>query len=286
MPDAWTLVTPGGSYGLNASFAAVAYQPGGVDGNAILRRDERLAPQRSGDGARTPGPLRLYGRVWNDAHDIGALRDELDDIIEAVAACVEVVRTTSVATYTYSSLAGGPPPEVTPDGLGGFEVRIELWPGRAAATYAPVGGLVVMSAAAVELFTWDSGSRTLNISMPGGAAPATALVILAIYSVGSIDAVPGFTQIGSDPLESRSGIDMRLYRRALAAPSTGFTVDVSNFAGITHTAVLLGEGLVTTDLAVVSVQNLDTVTALTVSGAATAGGRQLVIGDITGFSPF
>lgn len=137
MPDHWTLVTPDGNYELNASFSAPKYQAGGVDTSAALRRDDRTAYQRSGDGLRTPGPLVLYGRVWRDDMDVPEIVGELNDILDAVAATTDVVRTTPAGTYTYSGLSGGPTPEVTPDGLGGWQVVIELWPARAAATFLP-----------------------------------------------------------------------------------------------------------------------------------------------------
>lgn len=139
MPDTWTLVTPTGNYTLNRTFHAPRYQPGGVDTNAALRREARTAYQRTGDGLPTPGPLVLRGRVWNDARDIAALVDELEAIQEAAATCIQVVRTTDAGRYVYDDLAGGPPPEVTPDGLGGWEVTLELWPGRALPTFVPPG---------------------------------------------------------------------------------------------------------------------------------------------------
>jgi len=140
MPDRWTLKTPLGDLELNATFHAPKYQPGGVDLGAVMRREDHLAFQRSGDGLATPGPLRLVGRVWRDDHDIVALVDELRDLREAVAACTQVVRSTGQGTYTYDQLAGGPPPAISPDGLGGFTVEIELWPGEAEPTYVPAAG--------------------------------------------------------------------------------------------------------------------------------------------------
>ncbi len=140
MADSWRLVTPTGSYDLNPSFSAPKYQAGGVATPGALRRDERSAYQRSGDGLATPGPLRLNGRVWRDTQDIPEMVSELNAIRAAVATCTQVVRTNSAGTYTYGDLAGGPTPAVTPDGLGGFEVAIELWPGRAEATFVPSAG--------------------------------------------------------------------------------------------------------------------------------------------------
>src|SRR5690606_28632062 len=149
MPDTWTLVTPVGDFTLNQTFHAPKYQPGGVDTNAALRRDGRTTYQRSGDGLATPGPLRLVGRVWRDDQSIPGILDELDAIQEAVAACIQVTRITSVGAYVYSDLAGGPPPVLTPDGFGGWQVEIELWPGRAEPAFVPVvppGGITPTSA--------------------------------------------------------------------------------------------------------------------------------------------
>src|SRR5690606_10080717 len=137
--DRWTLRTPTGDLQLNASFHAPKYQPGGVDTNAALRRDGRTTYQRSGDGLPTPGPLVLRGRVWNDARDIAALIDELEAIQEAAATCIEVIRVTDAGRYVYDDLSGGPPPEVTSDGLGGWGGTLEPWPGRALPTFVPPG---------------------------------------------------------------------------------------------------------------------------------------------------
>lgn len=138
MADRWTLVTPSGDYLLNPSFSATSLYPGGVDSNASLRRDGRTAYQRSGDGLRTPGPLTLTGRVWRDDQDAQLIIQELDDIRDAVSDCIKVRRDNDAGTFTYSDLAGGPTPEVTPDGLGGWELKIELWPGRASPTFIPL----------------------------------------------------------------------------------------------------------------------------------------------------
>jgi hypothetical protein len=138
MADRWTLVTPSGVLLLNSSFSAPRLHPGGVDTNAALRRDARNNTQRTGDGLRTPGPLTLRGRVWRDDQDVPAIVDELNDIQDAVASTIEVRRQNDTGTFTYSSLAGGPPPAITPDGLGGWVVEIELWPGRAEPTFIPI----------------------------------------------------------------------------------------------------------------------------------------------------
>ncbi len=138
MADRWTLVTPDGDYHLNASFSAPQLHAGGVDANAALRRDGRRAYQRSGGGLMTPGPHVLHGRVWRDDLDIQALVYELNDIRDAVAASTQLRRENDAGSYTYRDLAGGPTPEVTPDSLGGWEVQIELWPGRPSPTFIPL----------------------------------------------------------------------------------------------------------------------------------------------------
>lgn len=138
MADRWLLVTPYGDYQLNASFSAPQLHPGGVDTGAVLRRDGRQTYQRSGDGLRTPGPLVLTGRVWRDDQDVAAIVDELDQIQEAVGTCVTVRRVNDAGTVSYHDIAGGPPPAYTPDGLGGWEVTIELWPGRPEPSFIPL----------------------------------------------------------------------------------------------------------------------------------------------------
>lgn len=159
MADRWTLVTPQGDYQLNASFSAPNLHAGGVDTNAALRRDGLRSYQRSGDGLRTPGPLILKGRVWRDDHLIAAMVDELNDIRDAVAATIAVKRENNAGTYTYSELAGGPPPAITPDGLGGWQVEIELWPGRPSATYVPF-------AVDTYLYVYVDGSQGMDADRP------------------------------------------------------------------------------------------------------------------------
>src|SRR5690606_16464108 len=80
-------------------------------------------------------PLILRGRVWRDDHLIPAIIAELEDIQDAVTGTIQVKRENQAGTYVYGDLAGGPPPVVTPDGLGGWEVEIELWPGRPEPTF-------------------------------------------------------------------------------------------------------------------------------------------------------
>lgn len=135
MPDSWTLDTPDGPYVLNQSFTSPKYEPGGIAGPGVLRRDDRTAYQRSGDGLRTPGTLTLIGRVWRDDHNHALMVSELNAIRDAVSACTSVTRTNNAGTYTYDHLAGGATPEITPDGLGGWLVKLNLWPGRPDAIY-------------------------------------------------------------------------------------------------------------------------------------------------------
>src|SRR5690606_18871482 len=76
-----------------------------------------------------------------------------------------VTRITSVGAYVYSDLAGGPPPVLTPDGFGGWQVEIELWPGRAEPAFVPVvppGGITPTSAG------HDPGGTTHTVPRPDG----------------------------------------------------------------------------------------------------------------------
>src|SRR5690606_2622862 len=176
MPDTWTLVTPTGNYTLNRTFHAPRYQPGGVDANAALRREARTAYQRTGDGLPTPGPLVLRGRVWNDARDIAALIDELEAIQEAAATCIEVIRVTDAGRYVYDDLSGGPPPEVTPDGLGGWEVTLELWPGRALPTFVPTPKDGISFIGSGYDANPGSSRNTITIPKPTGVAIGDVMV--------------------------------------------------------------------------------------------------------------
>lgn len=155
MADRWVLVTPLGDYQLNATFYAPNLHPGGVDTNAAVRREGRNTYQRTGDGLRTPGPLRLNGRVWRDDRNIKLLVDELDDIRNAVTSTIQVRRMNDAGTYLHSELAGGPPPAVTPDGLGGWFVEIELWPGRAEPTF-------IAATLDTHIYVWVDTSGSVN----------------------------------------------------------------------------------------------------------------------------
>lgn len=169
MADSWTLTTPSGPYTLNASFSAPKYQAGGVGPPGALRRDDRNTYQRSGDGLPTPGALTLTGRVWRDDQNAALIVTELNAIKEAVAACSEVVRTTAGGTYTYSGIAGGPTPEVTPDGLGGWLVTIELWPARANATFIPASGRIQPIHFASRVNDIIDNQAVVNFGPPGAS---------------------------------------------------------------------------------------------------------------------
>lgn len=169
MADRWTLKTPAGDVELNETFHAVTLTPGGVDGGGLLRRGRDRAYQRSGDGMRTPGPLRLRGLVWDDSRDVAVIRSTLTELRDAVAACTEVVRVNGFAEYHYDNLAGGPTPVVTPDGLGGYVVELELWPGRGDVTEVPItsgdDAVVLPLAAVYRLMAWETwGSSIADIS--------------------------------------------------------------------------------------------------------------------------
>lgn len=177
MADSWTLITPDGPYQLNASFSAPKYQAGGVSGPGALRRDDRNAYQRSGDGLATPGPLTLIGRVWRDDQDQALMLQELEAIRAAVATCTTVTRSNNAGEYVYDDLAGGPTPEVTPDGLGGWVVTIELWPARAAATFIPPGPALVNS--------WSSlyeSTTEVSVPVPFGWEPGDIFVVFTLGS--------------------------------------------------------------------------------------------------------
>lgn len=172
MPDTWTLVTPAGPYVLNPTFAAPKYRPGGVDTNALQARPGG-AFARVGDGLPTPGPLTLTGRVWRDDRDQAAIANELSGVRAAVRACTAVTRSNRGGTYAYEGIAGGPPPEVTPDGHGGWFVTIELWPGRAEPTWLPppIEGIVFR-----DDFTGYAVNSLLPPSLYKGDASTIAIV--------------------------------------------------------------------------------------------------------------
>ena len=235
MPDTWTLVTPTGNYTLNRTFHAPKYQPGGVDTNAALRRDGRTTYQRSGDGLPTPGPLVLRGRVWNDARDIAALIDELEAIQEAAATCIEVIRVTDAGRYVYDDLSGGPPPEVVPDGLGGWEVTLELWPGRAAPAFVPTpkGGEYVGGTSATS-----TGSDDIEILIPEEAQFGDELYLFAASRASMTPPAdwsdpPGWERVGGRqeiPTVS-AGV---VWRRTAQAGDATTPITLSSTAPLAH----------------------------------------------------
>lgn len=129
--DRFIIVTADSQFELNWTFSAAALHPGSVDPSALGRRSTGSVLQRFGDGQRTPGPFVLSGHVWNDGQDARAIRTEIVNIQAAVAAAQSVLRDTPTGQYWYSGFQGGPSPEVTPDGIGGYRVRLEFWPSRA-----------------------------------------------------------------------------------------------------------------------------------------------------------
>lgn len=178
MADTWTLVTPNGDYTLNPTFSAPKYQPGGVSGPGALRRDERTAYQRSGDGHATPGPLVLQGRVWRDDQDTALMVTELNAIRDAVTDCTSVVRQNYAGAYTYNDLAGGASPIITPDGLGGWSVQLDLWPARAEPTFTPATpGIPTFIASATASSDPAASVTTGALSFPPQAQPGDFAVL-------------------------------------------------------------------------------------------------------------
>lgn len=205
MPDTWTLDTPDGPYTLNQSFAAPKYQPGSVSGPGALRRDDRTTYQRSGDGLRTPGALTLVGRVWRDDHNHALMVNELNAIRNAVTACTSVTRVNNAGTYTYDFVAGGATPEITPDGLGGWMVRLDLWPGRAEPTFVPsTPGIPAFVVAATATSDPAPSLTTGSILIPMGVQPGDLMLArIVARSTMSIPfaavgvTTPGWAQTGS-----------------------------------------------------------------------------------------
>lgn len=284
MPDSWTLVTPEGDYALNPTFAATTYTPGQVDRRAAARRDDSPIIQRVGDGLTTPGPLTLNGAVWRDDQDAQAIAAELRAIQEAVRTCTGVVRTNQAGTYTYGGLAGGPTIAVTPDGLGGWRVRIDLWPATAQPTFVPVappGPPVDVLAAAIIGLDQDAG--TLTIPIPDAPHPAGSLVILALYNVwfdASITAASGLTNLNglgnNAPLVSAARGRLWAYRRTLGSGETTLTLTSGTYAfGTAHITVLGGGNVGDVHAAIV-----DSVAA-SLPGTATVSGRQVFMGTAT-----
>lgn len=157
MADRWFLRNQQGQvYELNSTFSAEQYEPGSVDTNSLSRREGYRLYQRSGDGLRTPGPLRLNGRVWRDDRDLLAMWAELEAIEAAVQSCATVERRTSRSLSRYNDLAGGPTAAIHPDGVGGYTVDIELWPGRAEPTIIPTLSMNT------RIYVWVDTSGSVN----------------------------------------------------------------------------------------------------------------------------
>lgn len=165
MADRWFLRNQQGqAYELNSTFSAHQYEPGDVDTSSLSRREGHRLYQRSGDGLRTPGPLVLRGRVWRDDRDLQAIWSELEAIEAAVQSCVTIERRTSRTRTTYEDLAGGPTIEIRPDGIGGYTVEAELWPGRAQPTILPVITPNVHIAAFVDGTTGMDNDRSAIVA--------------------------------------------------------------------------------------------------------------------------
>ena len=282
MPDAWTLVTPNGNLTLNPTFAATKYEPGSVDGNAAARREGQAFIQRVGDGRRTPGPLVLRGAVWRDDHDQQAMRTELTAIETAVQTAVEVQRINTAGTYTYSDLAGGPTIAVTPDGISGWRVEIELWPARAEAVFVPGGGggPVEVLAAAVHILEHPTG--TYDVPVPGGTAPPGALIILVLASGNGdvLTGAAGWTNLnGQNNIAPLEDGDMTVWAFQRTASGGEATVSVESSAwlwGTAHIVILTGGGTADVQVHTGLHDSLPTIT-----GSASVAGLQLVMGGLS-----
>lgn len=283
MPDAWTLVTPAGPYELNPSFTAPQYEPGGVSGPGALRRDDRTTYQRSGDGLRTPGALTLVGRVWRDDHNHALMVSELNAIRNAVSACTSVTRVNNAGTYTYDFVAGGATPEITPDGLGGWLVRLDLWPGRAEPTFAPIGPSVQILAASVEIISHTSGGP-LTIPLPTTAPPG-ALILLALNNdpfSGDITQLDGWTNLNAEanlnPLLDTERVRVWGFTRVTNAPENSINLTSGSLWGTAHITIATGAS----GIADVHVTDGD-IAPVAVTGTATETGLQVLMGGVIEF---
>lgn len=282
MPDSWTLVTPTGTLALNPTFAAARYEPGSVATPGAERRDNRATYQRSGDGLRTPGPLTLRGSVWRDDHDHAAILTELETIRTAVATCTQVIRTTSAGTYTYDRLAGGPPPVITPDGLTGWHVTIDLWPGEAAPSFVPSGGGGDVQVLAASVLLVDEAAGVFTIAIPEAPHPPGTLLLLALgidWWEPTITAAPGLTNLNGQgdtaPLASGAMV-VWAFRRILDGSETQLTLTTgTGLYGSAHVTVLIGAGIA--DVRVATVDS----TSPTLPGVATATGKQVFMGSFS-----
>src|SRR5690606_9347067 len=163
----------------------------------------------------------------------------------------------------------------------------ELGPDGAGATCVPTTEPVELLAAGVEFFSFSSGSRTINVAVPGGTAPAGSLIILGIYGSGTItngyDAVNLNGAGNLSPLATRSILSGWAFRVPVASDVSSLPLDVSGFYGIAHTVVVAGQGNNTSDLAYAIAENTPANTSVGVTGTTTKAGLQIFIGDITSF---
>lgn len=170
MSDRWAIVHATGEYLLNETFHPTgSLYPGAAPTSGAVRHASSGAYIRVGDGLRSPGPMKLTGRLCSDARDWASLRAELMDLEAAVRTSTALVRTNPNYEYTYANLAGGPTIEVIPDGLSGYIVRLEFWPGRAEVVAVPIlsaSDPVSLPAAAIYRLTayetWGSAVADLS----------------------------------------------------------------------------------------------------------------------------
>src|SRR5690606_17165249 len=87
-------------------------------------------------------------------------------------------RVNDAGTFVYRDLAGGPHPEVTPDGLGGWEVTIELWPGRAEPVVLPSGGTPIIDRLAIDVGSFAVPDQYGYIFVPNADLLVTAVRIV------------------------------------------------------------------------------------------------------------
>src|SRR5690606_16261131 len=101
-------------------------------------------------------------------------------------------------------------------------------------------------AAGVEFISFSSGSRTINVAVPGGTAPAGSLIILGIYGSGTItngyDAVNLNGAGNLSPLATRSGQAGWAFRVPVTSDVSSLPLDVNSFYGIAYTVVVAGQG--------------------------------------------
>lgn len=284
MPDVWTVRSTAGELQLNPSFSATQYQPGGVDTNALVRRDDRATYQRSGDGLRAPGPFILRGFVQRDDRDLGSMWTELEAIREVVRFATSVERSTSAGVTTYSGFQGGSTPVVTPDGLGGFVVELEFWPGRASATFLPASvDCASLLAGAVEYHMGAAGPITHAVAVPVTLV-AGDLVVFTFAGLGTLTSVPaGFSNLNGTPasldaIGTSMGASLWAFSCLVEAPFATFDVSGSDFGGYSQLGIVRGTGLSVAGVIAEPGVSLSPGTPLSVSGASPAAGVQVFFG--------